>query len=154
MRKIHDLTSEAVRIELELQTGADQDKAITALYAFTACEKSLSSRPIVLDAGRPRMMSVTEILRKNVERLMELTLKELDDLFHARTLERIFIEERIYKLIEKEKTMEGVQSAVKGGFAPFRSELRRDITNEDVEKLLKLQTCAAAKVYDMHVFAP
>ena len=146
VRKIHDLTSEEVRIELELQTGASQEKAITALYAFTSCEKSISSRPIVLDDGRPRMMSVKEILKKNVERLMELTkreqeirLGELDDLFHARTLERIFIEERIYKRIEEEKTMEGVQSAVKDGFKPFRSELRRDVVNEDVERLLKLQ---------------
>jgi topoisomerase-4 subunit A len=146
VRKIHDLTSEAVRIELELATGASQDKTITALYAFTTCEKSLSSRPIVLEGGRPRMMSVSEILRKNVERLLELVrreqeirLGELDDLFHARTLERIFIEERIYKRIEQEKTMEGVQTAVKEGFGPFRAELRRDVTNEDVERLLKLQ---------------
>jgi topoisomerase-4 subunit A len=146
VRKIHDLTSEEVRIELELQTGADQNKVITALYAFTSCEKSISSRPIVLDQGRPRMMSVRDILKKNVERLMELTkreqeirLGELDDLFHARTLERIFIEERIYKRIEEEKTMEGVQSAVKDGFKPFRAELRRDVVNEDVERLLKLQ---------------
>ena len=146
VRKIHDLTSEEVRIELELQTGADQNKVITALYAFTSCEKSISSRPIVLDQGRPRMMSVRDILKKNVERLMELTkreqeirLGELDDLFHARTLERIFIEERIYKRIEEEKTMEGVQSAVKDGFKPFRAEFRRDVVNEDVERLLKLQ---------------
>jgi topoisomerase-4 subunit A len=146
VRKIHDLTSEEVRIELELQTGASQEKAITALYAFTSCEKSISSRPIVLDAGRPRMMTVKEILKKNVERLLflvkreqEIRLGELDDLFHARTLDRIFIEERIYKRIEEEKTMEGVQSAVKSGFKPFRAELRRDVTDEDVERLLKLQ---------------
>ncbi len=146
VRKIHDLTSEEVRIELELQTGASQEKAITALYAFTSCEKSISSRPIVLDEGRPRMMTVKEILKKNVERLLalvkreqEIRLEELDDLFHARTLDRIFIEERIYKRIEEEKTMEGVQSAVKNGFKPFRGELRRDVTDSDVERLLKLQ---------------
>ena len=146
VRKIHDLTSENVRIELELQTGASQEKAITALYAFTACEKSISSRPVVLDEGRPRMMSVKEILKKNVERLLalvkreqEIRLGELDDLFHARTLDRIFIEERIYKRIEEEKTMEGVQKAIKDGFVPFRKELRRDITESDIERLLKLQ---------------
>ena len=146
VRKIHDLTSESVRIELELQAGASAEKTMTALFAFTACEKSLSSRPIVLDDGRPRMMSVTEILKKNVERLMALTkreqeirLGELDDLFHARTLDRIFIEERIYKRIEREKTMEGIQRTVKEGFVPFRSELRRDVSNDDVERLLKLQ---------------
>jgi len=145
VRKLHDLTSDTVKIELELQTGESQEKAITALYAFTNCEKSLSSRPIVLEAGRPKMMSVTEILRKNVDRLMELTkreqeirLGELDDLFHARTLDRIFIEERIYKRIEKEKTAEGVQKTVLEGFKPFRKELRRDVTPDDVERLLKL----------------
>jgi topoisomerase-4 subunit A len=119
---------------------------MTALYAFTNCEKSLSSRPIVLDEGRPKMMRVSEILKRNAERLMylikrelEIRLGELDDLFHARTLDRIFIEERIYKRIEEEKTMEGVQSTIKEGFRPFRKELRRDVTNDDIERLLKLQ---------------
>jgi len=145
VRKLHDLTSDSVRIELELQTGESQEKAIVALYAFTNCEKSIASRPIVLDDGRPRLMSVSDILRKNVDRLMDLTrreleirLKELDDLFHARTLDRIFIEERIYKRIEKEKTLEGVFKAVLDGFKPFRAELRRDVVNEDVERLLKI----------------
>lgn len=146
VRKIHDLTSEKVCIELELQTGANAEKAMTALYAFTNCEKSLSSRPIVLDEGRPKMMRVSEILKRNAERLMylikrelEIRLGELDDLFHARTLDRIFIEERIYKRIEEEKTMDGVQSTIKEGFKPFRKELRRDVTNDDIERLLKLQ---------------
>ncbi len=146
VRKIHDLTSEKVCIELELQTGANAEKAMTALYAFTNSEKSLSSRPIVLDEGRPKMMRVSEILKRNAERLMylikrelEIRLGELDDLFHARTLDRIFIEERIYKRIEEEKTMEGVQSTIKEGFRPFRKELRRDVTNDDIERLLKLQ---------------
>ena len=147
VRKLHDLTSDKVRIELELQAGESQEKAIVALYAFTNCEKSLSSRPIVLDQGRPRLMSVSDILRKNVERLMELTrreqeirLGELDDLYHARTLDRIFIEERIYKRIETEKTMEGVKTAVRTGFLPHMKELRRKvITDDDIERLLKLQ---------------
>ena len=146
VRKLHDLTNDTVKIELELQTGESQEKAIVALYAFTNCEKSLASRPIVLDAGRPRLMTITEIVRRNVERLSELTrreleirLGELDDLFHARTLDRIFIEERIYKRIEKEKTYEGVQQTVIEGFKPFRKELRRDITLDDVERLLQIK---------------
>ena len=145
VRKLHDLTNDSVKIELELQTGENQEKAIVALYAFTNCEKSLSSRPIVLDAGRPRLMTVTDIIRKNVERLLELTrreqeirLGELDDLFHARTLDRIFIEERIYKRIETQKTMEGVKSAIVTGFKPFLKELRRAIVEEDIERLLKI----------------
>lgn len=147
VRKIHDLTSESVRIELELAAGASQEKTVTALYAFTNCEKSISSRPIVLDGGRPKLMRVSEILRANVDRLLELTKKEqeirlgeLDDLYHARTLDRIFIEERIYKRIEKEKTFDGVKAAVRSGFEPHMAELRRKvITDEDIERLLKLQ---------------
>ena len=145
VRKLHDLTNDTVKIELELQTGESQEKAIVALYAFTNCEKSLSSRPIVLDAGRPKLMTISEIVRKNVERLMELTkreqeirLGELDDLYHARTLDRIFIEERIYKRIETEKTMEGVKKAIITGFEPFLKELRRGIADEDIDRLLKI----------------
>ncbi len=146
VKKIHDLTSDSVRIELELQAGASQEKTITALYAFTNCEKSISSRPIVLEDGRPKLMTVSQILECNARRLTELARKELeirlgelDDLFHARTLDRIFIEERIYKRIEEEKTMEGVKRAIVTGFEPFLKELRRPIGDEDVERLLKLQ---------------
>lgn len=146
VRHLNDLTSETVRIELELQTGASQEKAITALYAFTNCERSISSRPIVLDEGRPKLMSVSEILKRNVDRLMELTKKELDirlgeldDLFHARTLDRIFVEERIYKRIEEQKTLEGVKAAIVTGFLPFMKELRRSaITDSDIERLLAI----------------
>ena len=145
IRKIHDLTSADVHIELELQAGENPAKVKTALYAFTSCEKSIASRPIVLDGGRPRAMTITQILQRNVDRLLFLTkreleirLDELDALFHARTLDRIFVEERIYKRIESEKTYEGVQTAVLDGFKPFRSELRRDVTLEDVERLLKI----------------
>lgn len=145
VRKLHDLTNDTVKIELELQTGESQEKAIVALYAFTNCEKSLSSRPIVLDAGRPKLMTISEIVRKNVDRLMELTkreqeirLGELNDLYHARTLDRIFIEERIYKRIETEKTMEGVKKAIITGFEPFLKELRRGIVDEDIDRLLKI----------------
>ena len=146
VRKLHDLTSDTVRIELELATGENPDKAITALYAFTNCEKSLSSRPIVLDAGRPKLISVSEILKRNVDRLLELTkreqeirLGELDDLYHARTLDRIFIEERIYKRIESEKTYEGVKATIREGFKPYLKELRHPvISDEDIERLLKI----------------
>ncbi len=146
VRKIHDLTSSEVQIELELATGATQEKVKSSLYAFTNCEKSVASRPIVLDAGRPRAMTITQILQKNVDRLMDLTkreqeirLAELDKLFHDRTLDRIFIEERIYKLIEKEKSYEGVKAAIRRGFEPFLKNLRHpEITDEDIERLLKI----------------
>jgi len=146
VRKIHDLTSNTVQIELELATGATQEKVKSALYAFTTCEKSIASRPIVLEGGRPRLMSVTQILQHNADRLMFLTkreleirLAELDKLFHDRTLDRIFIEERIYKRIESEKTYEGVKATIRKGFEPFLKELRHpEITDEDIERLLKI----------------
>ena len=146
VRKIHDLTSSEVQIELELATGATQEKVKSALYAFTTCEKSIASRPIVLDAGRPRAMTVTQILQKNAERLMSLTqreleirLDELDRLFHDRTLDRIFIEERIYKRIEQEKTYDGVKATIRTGFEPFLSQLRHPaISDDDIERLLKI----------------
>ncbi len=145
VRQVHDLTAKNVEIELVLATGAVQEKVISALYAFTDCEKSISSRPVVLDGGRPTELGVSEILAKNVQRLLDLSraeleirLGELDAEFHARTLDRIFVEERIYKRIENEKTWEGVQKAVLSGFAPFAGELRHAITNDDIERLLKI----------------
>ena len=91
-------------------------------------------------------MTITQILQKNVDRLMDLTkreqeirLAELDKLFHDRTLDRIFIEERIYKLIEREKSYEGVKAAIRRGFEPFLKNLRHpEITDEDIERLLKI----------------
>jgi topoisomerase-4 subunit A len=90
-------------------------------------------------------MTISQILQRNVDRLLFLTkreqeirLDELDTLFHARTLDRIFVEERIYKRIETEKTEEGVKNTIIEGFKPFRAELRHDVTLEDVERLLKI----------------
>lgn len=145
VRHIHDLTSENVEIEMELTLGADPKKVIQELYAFTNCEKSISSRPVVLCNGRPMEMTVSQILQNNVDRLMMLTrrefeirLQELSELFQARTMDRIFIEERIYKRIETEKTEEGVKATVLTGFIPFRKELRRDITDDDIKRLLSI----------------
>ena len=146
VREITDLTAEKVEIELVLSTGATQDKAIQSLYAFTNCETSLSSRPVVLYKNRPREMKLSEILAANTEQLLdtlrrelEVRAAELDKAFHAKTLERIFIEERIYKRIEEQETYEAVQQAVLDGFKPFRKQLRRDVTLDDVEQLLQIK---------------
>lgn len=146
VREITDLTAEKVEIELILSTGATQEKAIQSLYAFTGCETSITSRPVVLYKNRPCEMSLSEILAANTEILLD-TLKrelevrqhELDDAFHAKTLEQIFIEERIYKRIEEQETYEAVQQAVLSGFEPFRPRLRRDVTLDDVEQLLQIK---------------
>ena len=146
VKQISDYTAEKVEIELTLNAGVTQDKAIKALYAFTTCESSLTSRPVVLFRDRPREMSVSEILHACTEQLMDLLLRELelrrdelDNLFHSKTLEQIFIEERIYKRIEEQTTYEAVQQAVLDGFVPFLDRLRREVTRDDVEMLLKIQ---------------
>ena len=146
VKQIHDFTAEKVEIELTLNAGTTQDQAVKSLYAFTACEYALTSRPVVLYRNRPREMSVSEILKSCTEQLLELLrrelelrAKELDDLFHAKTLEQIFIEKRIYKLIEEQTTYEDVRQAVMDGFKPYRKKLRREITLDDVERLLQIK---------------
>ena len=146
VREINDYTAEKVEIELILSTGATQEQATKALYAFTACETTVSSRPVMLHRNRPTEMTVSELLRANTEQLLhllkrelEIRLAELDDLFHDKTLEQIFIENRIYKRIEEQTTYEAVQQAVLDGFKPHRKLLRRDITPDDVEKLLQIR---------------
>jgi topoisomerase-4 subunit A len=146
IKQIHDFTAEKVEIELTLNAGTTQDKAIKALYAFTTCECSLTSRPVVLYRNRPREMSVSEILKACTEQLLELLrrelelrAKELDDLFHNKTLEQIFIEKRIYKLIEEKTTYDDVRQAVMDGFKPYLKKLRREITLDDVEHLLQIK---------------
>lgn len=146
VRQINDFTAEKVEIELVLSPGAPQDDAIKALFAFTNCEIAVTSRPVVLFANRPREMPVSEILKANTAQLLELLKRELEirqgelqEEFHHKTLEQIFVEERIYKRIEECRTYELVQQAVLEGFKPFRKRLRREITADDVEKLLQIR---------------
>lgn len=147
VRNVQNLTSKEVEIILTLSPRADQDKVLEALYAFTLCQKNLVSRPIVLKNGRPVEMCVSEILKDNVERLVALTkrefeirLEELDDLYHAKTLDQIFVEERIYKRIEEEESEEAVEKAVVDGFKPFLKKIRRkSITPDDVKRLLEIK---------------
>lgn len=145
IKHISDLTAETVKIELDLAPGADADKVIKQLYAFTACENKLSSNITVLRNNRPAESSVSEVLKHNVEQLLSLTrrefeihLSELADLIHIRTLERIFVEERIYKRIESKKTSEEVRTAVREGLEPFRKEFVRELSEEDITHLLGL----------------
>ena len=143
VRSINDFTAENVEIEITLSQGADQDKAIKALYAFTKCETSVSSRIIVICNKRPVEMNTEQVLRENVRQLLdilhrELTLKRhnlLED-FHNKTLIQIFVENRIYKQIEECKTYEAVIKAVLIGLKPFQSRLKRNVTRDDVEMLL------------------
>jgi topoisomerase-4 subunit A len=146
VRSINDYTAENPEIELKAPAGVTPDQLIKALYAFTDCEISIASRITVIKNNRPVEMTASEILRENTTQAValykrELEVKEgkLNDELHFRTLERIFIEERIYKKIEQCKTNEAVIKAVYDGFKPFEKEILRDITNEDVDRLLQVR---------------
>ena len=146
VKSVNDFTSEDVEIEVRAPLEVDAEKLVDALYAFTDCEVSISSRIIVIRDNRPVELTVSEVLRANTDQLVdilkrELELKErqLQDELHYRTLERIFIEERIYKKIEQCKTNEAVVAAVYEGFKPFASQLVRDLTDPDVERLLTVR---------------
>ena len=146
VKSINDFTSEDVEIEIRCPPGVDAEKLVDALYAFTDCEVSITSRIIVIKNNRPIEMTVSEVLRENTDQLvailkreLELKLQQLEDELHYRTLERIFIEERIYKLIEKCKTNEAVIAAVYEGFKPFSKQLVRDLIDSDVDRLLQVR---------------
>ena len=143
VRSISDFTAEKVEIEITLSQGANQDKAIKALYAFTRCETSVSSRIIVICNKRPVEMNTEQVLRENVRQLLDILHRELElkkhnllEAFHNKTLIQIFVENRIYKQIEECKTYEAVIKAVLEGLKPFRSRLKRNVTRNDVEMLL------------------
>jgi topoisomerase-4 subunit A len=146
VKSINDFTSENVEIEIKCPAGVDAEKMVDALYAFTDCEISISSRIVVIKDNRPVELTVSEVLRENTTQLTVLLKRELDlkerqllDELHYRTLERIFIEERIYKLIEKCKTNDAVLAAVYEGFQPFAKELVRELADADVERLLQVR---------------
>jgi len=146
VKSINDFTSETAEIEIRCHAGVDAEKLVDALYAFTDCEVSIASRIVVIKNNRPVELTVSEILRENTEQLVAILKRELElreknllDELHYRTLERIFIEERIYKLIEKCKTNEAVFASVYEGFKPFAKQLIREIVDADVEKLLQVR---------------
>jgi len=142
---ISDYTSEKVEIEIKLQRGTYTNEVVDALYAFTDCETSISVNSLVIAEKHPRLMTVSEIVAHSSQRLVKILTAELKieegklrDRHHARTLEQIFIQERIYKKIEDKKTQEGVTRAVLDGLKPFAKQIKREVTAEDVERLLKI----------------
>jgi topoisomerase-4 subunit A len=146
IQSISDYTTENVEIEIKLARGVYSEETVDALFAFTECEQSISVNLLVIKDNLPVVMTVTEIIKHHVKQLvkiltreLEIEKKELQDKLHIRTLERIFIEERIYKGIEKMKTAEGVEKAELSGFEPFMKEVGpRGISHDDVDHLLKI----------------
>jgi topoisomerase-4 subunit A len=142
---ISDNTAENVEIEVRLARGVHTDDTVDALYAFTDCEVSTSVNLIVIRDNKPVTMSVSDVLKYNSDRLVDLLKAELKieeghlrDKLHARTLEQIFIENRVYKKIEDKTSPEAVVKAVLDGLKPFSAEIKREVTVEDVETLLKI----------------
>ncbi len=142
---INDFTTENVEIEIKLPRGVHAKDVVDGLYAFSDCEISISPNLLVIKDQTPVVMTVPEVIRYHAENLLVILKKELKleegqlkDKLHARTLERIFIEERIYKRIEEMKTRDAVFLAVRSGFEPFLKEINREITEEDIERLLKI----------------
>lgn len=143
--EINDFTAEQVEIEIKLQRGVYSNDVVDALYAFTECEQSISCNLLVIKDNYPVVMTVNDVIKDHAKRLLKILKEELElematltERLHMRTLERIFIEERIYKKIEQMKTADGVIKAVIKGFEPFAKELIREVTEEDVDKLLKI----------------
>lgn len=143
---INDYTAEEVEIEIKLARGIYAKDTIKALYAFTDCEVSISPNLTLIKDEMPRTTTVTEVLHHNTEKLvadltkeLEIELSRLLEKLHARKLEQIFIEERLYKKIEEEKTYQAVVATVEDSLAPYRDELVRDITIEDIERLLGIR---------------
>jgi len=143
VKSINDFTSEAVEIEVRTPPGVDAEQLVDALYAFTDCEVTITSRLILIRNNRPVEMTVSEVLRENTEQLvalhqreLELKAQKLQEELHFKTLVRIFVENRIYQKIEACKTNAAVVAAVGEGFKPFRKEMLRDLTDADVEMLL------------------
>jgi topoisomerase-4 subunit A len=146
VKSINDFTSEEVEIEIKAPSGVSAEQLVDALYAFTDCEVTIASRIVVIRNNRPVEMTVSEVLKENTAQLvdilkreLELKQKRLQDELHFRTLERIFIEERLYKKIEQCRTNEAVVAAVRAGFQPFRRQLLGELTDDDVERLLAVR---------------
>ncbi len=143
---ISDFTTEAVEIELHLSRGAEPDKVVDQLYAHTDCEVSINSNIVVIRGGRPVEITVsdyleefTSILKKQIKAELEHELAALEDRRHWLTLEQIFIENRVYKHIEKAATEEAVRRQVYEGMKPFKKHFVRPMNDSDVTRLLDLK---------------
>lgn len=148
IKKIDDNTAQNVEILIQLAAGVSSDKTIDALYAFTDCELSISPNSCVIDHEKPCFMPVSDILRKSADDTvallkleLEIRLKELLEDLHFVSLERIFIEERIYKdkEFEEGETLELVIAHVRKCLQPFLPKLYREVTDEDVKHLLEIK---------------
>ncbi len=146
IKKVEDNTAQDVEILIHLATGISPDKTIDALYSFTDCESSISPNACVIVNEKPLFMSVSEILQictqqtlDLLRRELEIKLSELQEQWHFASLEKIFIENRIYRDIEEEETWEGVIGAIDKGLKPHTKHLIREVTEEDITRLTEIR---------------
>jgi topoisomerase-4 subunit A len=144
--KIEDNTAEFVEIMVHLPSTVSAEDALPALYAFTDCEVSLAPNACVIQHNHPQFLSVNDLVKSSADltrellrQELEIKLGELQEKWHFASLEKIFIEKRIYRDIEKEETWEGVISAVDKGLKPYVKIFKRSITQDDILRLLEIK---------------
>ena len=146
IKKIEDNTAAEVEILVHLPNGISPDKTIDALYAFTACESSISPLGCIIIDHKPKFIGVSEMLKistdttvSTLKKELEFRLQELENQWHYASLERIFIENKIYRLIEEEETWEGVLKAIDEGIKPHITHLKRPVIEEDLVRLTEIR---------------
>ncbi|MEQ9064389.1 MAG: DNA gyrase/topoisomerase IV subunit A [Vicingaceae bacterium] len=146
IKKVEDNTAEEVEILISLPPNVSPDKTIDALYAFTDCEVSISPNSAVIENDKPRFLDVNDMLQRSAFRTLDLLKWELDirkgeleELWHFASLERIFIEERIYRDIEECETWEAILETIHKGLKPHIKHLIREVTDEDVTRLTEIR---------------
>ncbi|MBS1546848.1 MAG: DNA gyrase/topoisomerase IV subunit A [Bacteroidetes bacterium] len=146
VRHIEDNTAANAEIQIHLAAGVSPDNTIDALFAFTDCELSIAPNAVVIENDKPRFVGVNELLKASTEntlRLLELELRikqrELEEQWHFASLERIFIEKKVYRKIEEAETWEQVISFIDKGLKPYVKELRRAVTEEDITRLTEIR---------------
>lgn len=154
IKHIVDNTAKDVEIEIELPSGVSPDVTIDALYAFTDCEVSISPNVCVITNDKPRFLGVNDILRMSTENTKELLRRELEirrhdlrEKLHFASLEKIFIEKRIYRQIEECETWEAVIETIDNGLQPYKKQFIREITRDDIIKLTEIKIKRISK-YD------
>ena len=145
IKKIEDNTSAEVEILVYLPSGASIQKTIDSLFAFTQCEVSISPLCCIISDNKPKFLGVREILKISTDNTkdllkkeLEIQLNELETQWHSISLERIFIENRIYRDIEEKTTWDEVLSTIESGLDPFKSKLKKDVTVDDIKKLTEI----------------
>ena len=146
IKRIEDNTAKNVEILVHLPNGVSPDKTIDALYAFTNCEMSISPLCCIIQDNKPIFIGVSETLKYSTQHTvnllkseLEIQLNELEEQWHFASLERIFIENRIYRDIEEEKTWKGVIKAIDKGLQPHIKNLKRTVTEDDIIRLTEIR---------------